>query len=91
MRIDIYKVFKSFSIRYKQKSIHRHNFYVASWWKRKSISGVDDKGGSFNDELYRRFVEIQNDLSFFEDDKKLLSKPIIGEKYNFKENGKFKF
>lgn len=91
MKININRVFKLFSRRYKHKSVHRHIFYVESWWKRKSISGVGDKGGSFNNQLYRRFVEIQNDISFFEDDKKLLSKPIIGEKYNFKENGKSKF
>lgn len=33
--------------------------YKMNWWKNKSISGVEDKGGSFNMQLYLDYLRIR--------------------------------
>lgn len=33
---------------------------IEDWWRNKSIPDVEDKGGSFNRELYYQFLKIVN-------------------------------
>lgn len=34
--------------------------YIMEWWKNKSIPACEDKGGTFNRDLYMRYLEIVN-------------------------------
>lgn len=39
-----------------------HNIqYRIDWWSKKSIPDVEDKGGSFNLNLYLQFLKYRND------------------------------
>ena len=34
--------------------------YIMNWWKKKSIPACEDKGGTFNYQLYMRYLDIVN-------------------------------
>lgn len=38
--------------------------YKMNWWKSKSISGVEDKGGSFDLELYISYLKCRRNRDY---------------------------